>query len=59
MDVLALGSDFDGFGGESGVRTCEDFPKLIGALEKAGYTAEEIDKITNKNALRVLHDVLI
>jgi len=58
IDVLALGSDFDGFGGASGVRTCEDFPKLIGALEKSGYTGEEIDKITNKNALRVLHDVL-
>ncbi|MDD4721963.1 MAG: dipeptidase [Acidaminococcaceae bacterium] len=58
IDVLALGSDFDGFGGESGVRTCEDFPKLIRALEKAGYTNEEIDKITYKNALRVLQEVL-
>lgn len=58
IDVVALGSDFDGFGGESGVRTCEDFPKLIRALEKAGYTDEEIDKITHKNALRVLQEVL-
>lgn len=58
IDVLALGSDFDGFGGASGVRSCEDFPTLIGALEKAGYTGEEIDKITHKNALRVLKEVL-
>ena len=58
IDVLALGSDFDGFGGASGVRTCEDFPKLIAALEKAGYTGDEIDKITYKNVLRVLKDVL-
>lgn len=58
IDVLALGSDFDGFGGASGVRTCEDFPKLIDALGKAGYTDAEIDKITYKNALRVLQDVL-
>lgn len=58
IEVLALGSDFDGFGGASGVRTCEDFTKLIAALEDAGYTGEEIDKITYKNALRVLHDVL-
>ena len=58
IDVLALGSDFDGFGGHSGVRTCEDFPKLIDALNKAGFTAEEIDKITYKNALRVVKDVI-
>ena len=58
IDTLALGSDFDGFGGASGVRTCEDFPKLFGALEQAGFTSEELEKITHKNALRVIKDVL-
>lgn len=58
VDVLALGSDFDGFGGHSGVRTCADFPKLYGALAQAGFTAEELDKITYKNALRVIKEVI-
>ena len=58
IDVVALGSDFDGFGGASGVRTCEDFPKLFNALEKAGFTGDELEKITYKNALRVIKDVL-
>lgn len=58
IDVLALGSDFDGFGGASGVRTCEDFPKLFAALEKAGFTSEELEKITYKNAMRVIKDVI-
>ena len=58
IDVLALGSDFDGFGGHSGVRTCEDFPRLYDALAGAGFTAEELDKITHKNALRVIKDVI-
>ncbi len=58
IEVLALGSDFDGFGGASGVRTCEDLPLLFAALAKAGFTQEEIDKISYKNALRVMHDVL-
>lgn len=58
IDVIALGSDFDGFGGASGVRTCEDFPKLFAALTKAGFTDEELEKISHKNALRVMRDVL-
>jgi membrane dipeptidase len=58
IDVLALGSDFDGFGGNSGVRTCADFPKLIAALQNAGFSADEIDKITHKNALRVIKEVI-
>ena len=58
IDVLALGSDFDGFGGHSGVRTCEDYPKLISALTKAGFTDDEIDKLSHKNVLRVIKDVI-
>ncbi len=58
IDVIALGSDFDGFGGASGVRTCEDFPKLFDALSTAGFTDEELEKISHKNALRVLKEVL-
>jgi len=58
IEVLALGSDFDGFGGASGVRRCDDFPKLLAALEQAGYSSEEIEKLTYKNALRVIKDVL-
>ena len=58
IDVIGLGSDFDGFGGASGVRTCEDFPKLFAALSKAGFTDAELEKISHKNALRVMQDVL-
>ncbi|MGH3002346.1 MAG: dipeptidase [Gaiellaceae bacterium] len=56
VDHVAFGSDFDGatmpdeLGGISGL------PKLVAALEGAGYDGDAVAKITHENWLRVLGD---
>jgi len=53
---VAFGSDFDGavvpeeLGGAAGL------PKLVGALEEAGYDEDAVAKITHGNWLRVFRD---
>ena len=58
VDVLAVGSDFDGFDGPCEIENSAQLLKLTDALESAGFTQEEVDKICYKNALRVIRDVL-
>lgn len=58
IDVIALGSDFDGISCDLEIKDMSQIKKLIDALEKAGFDADEIEKICWKNALRVLKDVL-
>ena len=58
LDVIALGSDFDGFSGPCEVRNCAQLYKLTDALSANGFTDDEIEKICWKNALRVIQDVL-
>ena len=56
VDHVAFGSDFDGavvpaeLGGVAGL------PKLVGALEQAGYNEAALAKITHGNWLRVLRE---
>lgn len=58
IDCIALGSDFDGFDGGCEIEDASRFPKLVAALGKNGFTAGEIEKITWKNALRVIRETL-
>ena len=58
IDTLALGSDFDGFKGDSELLDCSTLPRLIDAFSKAGYSDDEIEKICWKNAMRVLAGAL-
>ena len=58
LDVLALGSDFDGFEGSCELVDCSRFPLLTDAISKAGYSDDEIEKICWKNAMRVIEQVL-
>lgn len=58
IEAVALGSDFDGFSGPCEMKNCADFPILTAALEKAGFTGGEIEKICWDNAMRVIKDVL-
>ena len=57
VDIVALGSDFDGisstleFGGVEGLGMIEE------ALNRC-FTADEVDKITHLNALRVIKDTV-
>ncbi len=54
IESLAIGSDFDGISGTQEISTSKDMNLLYIALEKAGFYESEIEKIANKNALRVI-----
>lgn len=58
IDNIALGSDFDGISTDLGLNSADQMPKLMQALDRAGFTSEEIEKIAYKNALRVFKDCL-
>ena len=57
IEVVALGTDFDGINRTTEIDSASDMPMLIDALKKHGYTDEEIDLITHKNFLRVFNEV--
>lgn len=56
--VLALGSDFDGIRGEFEVAGPQDWPRLADALQKAGFSEDELEKMWWGNAERVLRRAL-
>lgn len=58
IDNIGLGSDFDGISTRKEMEECGKISMLSDALEKHGYTNEEIEKICYKNALRVYKEVL-
>ena len=53
VDHIALGSDFDGIDPNIEISDASKTHLIIRALEKGGFSSEEIEKITYKNALRV------
>lgn len=53
IEHIALGSDFDGIDTEIQLKDASMMTELVIALEKAGFTSDEIEKITYQNALRV------
>lgn len=56
-DVVALGSDFDGFTDPpDDLREPAELPRLAGALRDAGYGASEMEKFLGGNFLRALND---
>ncbi len=57
IEALALGSDFDGISGEFEIGDASEVVTLIPALEQAGFSPTEIDKVTHENILRVIRDV--
>lgn len=58
IDVIALGSDFDGIGNEVEIRNISEMDKLAVALAKQKFSDDQIDKIFYKNALRVIKEAL-
>lgn len=58
IDVLALGSDFDGIIGPLEISNFSKIDRLIQALEQSHFTAIEIEKICYGNALRLMSDIL-
>lgn len=58
LDVLALGTDFDGIECPLEIATIAQMDKLIGALSKNGFSEDQIEKIAYKNTMRVIQDCL-
>ena len=52
VDMIALGSDFDGIEHGPGMRDCSDVPLLEPALRRAGFCESEIEAIFFGNAKR-------
>lgn len=58
IDMIALGSDFDGIGGHLEVDSCDKMPLLVEALRKEGFTEDEVEKIFYRNAMRFFEENL-
>lgn len=57
IDVIALGSDFDGIDCQLEFEDVSGVPKILHALSKEGFSDDDIDKIAYKNAERILQDI--
>ena len=58
MEVLGLGSDFDGIPGNPALPGAEAMPVLWERLKTAGFTDSQLDGIFWKNAMRVYRETL-
>ncbi|SHK44981.1 membrane dipeptidase [Hathewaya proteolytica DSM 3090] len=58
IDVMAMGTDFDGIGCELEMKNIGEMNKLVDALQKANFTENDIEKIFHKNVERVIGEVL-
>lgn len=58
LDVIALGTDFDGIRCNLEIANIGEIHKLTDELSKNGFTATAIEKIAYKNTLRVIKDCL-
>lgn len=59
INHVGIGSDFDGVGDSlpTGLKDVSQYPNLIYALLKRGYSEEDIAKVCYKNVFRVWHTV--
>lgn len=58
VEVIGLGSDFDGIPNEGEIADASQMGKLADALLKNGFSSGEVEKIFFKNGLRILKEVL-
>ena len=57
IDVLAIGTDFDGIGRTTEIDNAGEMHKLIEAFKEVGLSEDDINKITHLNFLRVFKEV--
>ncbi len=55
-DLPAIGSDFDGMDGEFEISDCSKMQLLFEAMERNGFSNEQIEKIAYKNVERVIKE---
>lgn len=58
IDMIVLGSDFDGIGGKMEMSDCSMLPLLEAELHRRHYSDDAIEKIFHGNALRLLKEFL-
>ena len=58
IDVIGIGTDFDGIQGKLDIDNCSKMSLLADGLSVNGFTDDETEKIFNRNVLRVLHEAL-
>lgn len=58
VEVVAIGTDLDGFTESSEIDSPESLCRLWNALKKEGFSEDDIERIAWRNAARVLRDVL-
>lgn len=58
MEVAAIGTDFDGISGSFEIPECSKMQLLFEAMEKSGFTGEQIEKIAYKNVKRAMRDIM-
>ncbi len=58
LDMIALGSDFDGIENNLQFKSCADLPLLEAEMHRRGFSDDAIEKIFHGNALRVLKEFL-
>lgn len=59
IEVVGMGSDFDGIRPHEDLPDARVFPKIYQALIDAGFTTDEVDQIFYKNVLRLYKEFLI
>ncbi len=57
VDHVCFGSDWDGGGGIEGLMEISSLPVVTGRLLDAGYSPEDIEKMTSGNVLRIMREV--
>ena len=58
IEIIGLGSDFDGIGGKLEMGDCSKLPLLAEALRKEGFTEDEVEQIFFRNAQRFFEENL-
>lgn len=58
IECVALGTDFDGIGGQLEIHGPQQMELLFDALRKQGFSEDAVEQIACKNVLRVIRDVL-
>ncbi len=59
IDVIAIGSDFDGTSPGLEIENIGQMDKLVTGLKKNKFSGEEVEKICYKNGLRIIQEVLL
>lgn len=58
VDVIAIGSDFDGIPNPVEIADASQMGKLADRLQSEGFSSDEVEKIFFRNATRVIKEVL-